>query len=130
MLLLYSFWVPQIVLNIITEAKTPLHHSLIYGMSISRLFAPLYILGIRDNFLREVFPEAPYDVFTCQMIVIWVALQTDSLECSICYEGIDIRKRHDYMLAPCNHLFHRECLVQWMDVKMECPICRTDLPVL
>jgi hypothetical protein len=52
------------------------------------------------------------------------------LDCSICYDGIDVRKRPDYMLAPCNHLFHRECLSQWMDVKMECPICRTELPAL
>jgi Ring finger domain len=49
---------------------------------------------------------------------------------SICYDGIDIRKRRDCMLALCHHLFHRECLSQWMDVKMECPICRTELPAL
>ncbi len=253
-LALFSFWVPQIILNIYTEAKTPLHNSYILGMSLSRLFAPLYFLATRSNFLKEVYPEAPHDTFTCNVLVLWVGLQTavlygqrkygarfmiparclppkfdysrpipasmlppgaldphvpstesmedrdaaphfsieqslssDSpsgrhktamttrnrmrgsraisraesvmtteqhttglngsplvgsstavsnatlvhgLECSICYEGIDIQKRSEYMLAPCNHLFHRECLVQWMDVKMECPICRTNLPVL
>lgn len=34
-----------------------------------------------------------------------------------------------YMLTPCNHLFHTECLTQWMDEKMECPTCRGALPV-
>ena len=34
-----------------------------------------------------------------------------------------------YMLTPCNHLFHTECLAQWMDEKMECPTCRGALPV-
>ena len=260
-LTLYSFWVPQIIMNVLTEAKTPMHTSYIYGMSVTRMLAPLYLFGIRNNFLREVYPEAPYDPFMCQMLVLWVGIQTalligqgkygarfliparflppkfdysrpipaamlppgaldvptnmeamedredslrlspnserqslisetspsrgrhttaettrnrirgknratrsesgmmtteehhtttsatsdvtsssptnngnssslHSLECSICYEPIDVRKRHDYMLAPCNHLFHRECLVQWMDVKMECPICRTELPAL
>jgi len=260
-LALYSFWVPQIILNVITEAKMPMHTYYIYGMSVTRLVAPLYMLGIRNNFLREVYPEAPYDIFACEMLVLWVSLQTavligqskygarfmiparflppkfdysrpippsmlppgvqevptlesmedrddslrssvvcdrqslvvssesprgrhttavttrnrmrgnrsavrnengimtseqhagttsvngngalnctstaatlntsvHTLDCSICYDTIDIRKRHDYMLAPCNHLFHRECLVQWMDVKMECPICRTELPAL
>ena len=52
------------------------------------------------------------------------------IDCSICYEGIDVRDRPAYMLAPCDHIFHRDCLVQWMDVKMECPICRTELPAL
>jgi hypothetical protein len=251
-LALFSFWIPQIILNIYTEAKTPLHNSYILGMSVTRIFAPLYYYALQSNFLKEVYPEAPHDTFTCYLLVLWVGLQTavlygqrkygarfmiparclppkfdysrpipasmlppgaldphvpateamedrdaapqfsieqslssDSpsgrhktamttrnrmrgnraisraegmtteqhttglngsplvgstavsnaiqvhgLECSICYEGIDIQKRSEYMLAPCNHLFHRECLVQWMDVKMECPICRTNLPVL
>ena len=56
--------------------------------------------------------------------------QHASPECSMCYDAIDVRDRHGYMLAPCDHLFHRECLVQWMDVKLVCPICRTELPTL
>jgi hypothetical protein len=296
-LLLYSFWVPQIVLNVITEAKAPMHKYYVYGMSLTRLVVPLYMLALPGNFLRQVYPDTPSDVFTCEMLVLWVGIQTailmgqshygarfmiparflppkfdysrpiptsmlppgastaillyeqslsasaseamddrydpkapsssststsaanasstetsdasethhlrarfnttavttrnrirgnrqnrnnqmlteeytsttrqpasptlsnsptDSstaigsssskiatpsssvlppppcclMECSICYDGIDIRKRKDYMLAPCNHLFHRACLSQWMDVKMECPICRTELPAL
>jgi hypothetical protein len=55
---------------------------------------------------------------------------SSTLDCVICYNGIDVHNRRGYMLAPCDHIFHRECLVQWMDVKMECPICRTELPPL
>jgi hypothetical protein len=51
-------------------------------------------------------------------------------DCVICYNEIDIRNRRGYMLAPCDHIFHKECLLQWMDVKMECPVCRTELPAL
>ncbi|KAL7562857.1 hypothetical protein ACA910_002473 [Epithemia clementina (nom. ined.)] len=301
---LYSFWVPQIILNVVTEAKTPMHKHYVYGMSVTRLVVPLYVYGVRNNFLREVYPETPYDPLTCQWVVLWVAVQTaillgqgkygarfwiparflppkydysrpippailnrarqhqeqtttteetvvvpavtaatdtstatterqplqpqfhatsvttrnrsrkqsnkasdgnssngnhgigsggsplgaltrrssstegskrrknsitpatttttttsvnnnksmttttttitpcspelllssssassSALDCSICYETIDV-VRQSYMLAPCDHLFHRDCLMQWMDVKMECPICRTDLPPL
>ena len=35
-----------------------------------------------------------------------------------------------YMITPCNHLFHTECLTQWMNEKMECPTCRGQLPQL
>jgi Ring finger domain len=270
-LALYSFWVPQIVLNVITEAKTPLHKNYIYGMSATRLVAPLYIFGLRNNFLNEVYPESTTDPVMCQLLVLWVGFQAAILiaqskygarfmiparflppkfdysrpipasmlppgvlldlpapelmedrtndtvqpssgllkrgdgdapnstndphreldlqqlpirhqtadttrnrlhrggrggiantyhhhlgsnngnkmitedvsefpqatpapapvmECSICYDDIDIRDRKKYMLAPCNHLYHSECLKQWMDVKMECPICRTQLPAL
>ena len=276
-LMLYSFWLPQIVNNIITEARTPLHTYYIYGMSLTRLVAPLYLFALPNNFLKEVYPEMTTDPLLCQLLVAWVGIQTavliaqgkygarfmiparflppkfdysrplppsmlppgvtqeapvkedmraddsnhrrnssskskdametksliddddddrdessspsrgrhttavttrkrikgnrsggrsrrnatasrteksnkmtteiptatsDStspsptspsspcMECSICYENIDIRNRSGYMLAPCDHLFHRDCLVQWMDVKMECPICRTELPAL
>jgi hypothetical protein len=237
-LILYSFWVPQIIQNVITEAKRPLHHYYIYGMSSTRLLAPLYIFAVPNNFLKEVYPDAPTNLFMCELLVLWVGIQTavliaqgkygarfmiparflppkfdysrpipasmlppgalelppsdtpyestdrasqevqallpdggatspernsrsgvtrnrikgsrgvsrtdsssmtcepvreapsHSLDCVICYNGIDVHNRKGYMLAPCNHVFHRECLVQWMDVKMECPICRTELPSL
>ena len=58
------------------------------------------------------------------------ASQRPTLDCVICYNEIDLGDREGYMLAPCNHLFHRQCLTQWMDVKMECPVCRTELPAL
>ena len=50
------------------------------------------------------------------------------LDCVICYGGINIENKRGYMLAPCDHIFHRDCLEQWMEVKMECPICRMALP--
>jgi hypothetical protein len=239
----YSFWVPQIVLNIITEARNPLHPHFIYGMSFTRLVAPLYFFGFQANFLKEVYPDTVTDWALCRWLVVWVAVQTalllgqakfgarfmiparfsppkfdysrpipssmlppgvtqdlkppsssvgvesttadsvhsrhttavttrnrrgnngtgatdrgitasgtksstanipssstslsntpqvsvNCLECSICYDPIDVCDRKAYMLAPCNHLFHRDCLVTWMEVKMECPICRKELPAI
>lgn len=216
MLGLFSFWVPQIIQNIITEAKRPLHKHYIYGMTLTRLVAPLYVYGVPNNFLKEYNPKFESDVFMCQALIIWVGLQVaillaqgkygarfmiparflppkfnyhrpipesmltaletasensqknakineidisgasegtrnringsscrqnsttiiedpdngPTLDCVICYSPIDIHNRKKYMLAPCEHIFHRECLEQWMDVKMECPICRTELPAL
>jgi hypothetical protein len=34
------------------------------------------------------------------------------------------------MTTPCRHHFHEECLAQWLEVKLECPTCRTELPPL
>ena len=34
------------------------------------------------------------------------------------------------VMTPCDHVFHRECLRQWMDIKMECPVCRRPIPDL
>ena len=57
-------------------------------------------------------------------------------ECVICYNGIEIDNHNGrsnqpptYMITPCNHLFHPNCLQQWLTVKMECPTCRAVLPL-
>ena len=76
MVLLYSFWVPQIIRNIITEAKKPLHPYYIYGMSITRLITPTYFLAYKNNFLKGVSPEFPTDILTVQVLFVWIAIQT------------------------------------------------------
>jgi len=254
LLLLYSFWVPQILQNIVTEAKQPLHPYYIFGMSITRLISPTYLLAVPNNFLTELYPDSPHSVLTVELLALWIAIQTAVLvgqskygtrfmiparflppkfdynrpipasllppgaledtpsdelqnergprptthssslsgiaqspgrrgdaasatstahsvsestgttrnriknrrsnrteqqqgmveevvpsssgsvqpmmECVICCTDIDIRDRPGYMLAPCDHIFHKDCLVKWMDIKMECPVCRTKLPAL
>jgi hypothetical protein len=34
------------------------------------------------------------------------------------------------MKTPCKHYFHESCLKGWMDIKLECPFCRSPLPAL
>mmetsp|Transcript_20243 Transcript_20243/g.40988 ORF Transcript_20243/g.40988 Transcript_20243/m.40988 type:complete len:515 (-) Transcript_20243:159-1703(-) len=48
-------------------------------------------------------------------------------DCVICMSEIDPEDAHR-VVTPCSHNFHRACLQQWMDVKMECPTCRMTLP--
>jgi len=74
-LVLYSFWVPQIIQNIITETRRPLHKNYIYGMSVTRLIAPIYTLAIPNNFFKEIEPDFPVDYFSCQMLVLWLGFQ-------------------------------------------------------
>jgi len=48
-------------------------------------------------------------------------------ECVICMVELEPEAAR-HVTAPCKHRFHRRCLEQWMDVKMECPTCRAPLP--
>lgn len=38
--------------------------------------------------------------------------------------------RRAYMVTPCRHIFHSLCLEGWMRYRLQCPICRDNLPPL
>lgn len=69
-------------------------------------------------------------------------------DCAICMQNLevpvvragDVREvnsmattifsRRTYMVTPCRHIFHSVCLEGWMRYRLQCPICRDNLPPL
>lgn len=81
------------------------------------------LLGPRWFLPRRFLP----DKYDYQRPVHIDAEQGESKECVICMSVV-LPNERDYMVTPCNHLFHQNCLEQWMEFKMECPTCRRPLP--
>jgi hypothetical protein len=67
------------------------------------------------------------------------------IDCAICRETLEVPvvnagdettsvanafARRMYMVTPCRHIFHTECLEGWMKFRLQCPICREELPPL
>ena len=55
-------------------------------------------------------------------------------DCSVCLESIidsnnEIESTQDILELPCHHLFHRQCVTSWLNIKGNCPVCRMKLPV-
>ncbi|CUM63445.1 uncharacterized protein PRCAT00001020001 [Priceomyces carsonii] len=61
------------------------------------------------------------------------------VDCAICMNEINLPVVTDddskkkitkktYMITPCRHIFHEECLQDWMKYKLQCPVCRNSLP--
>ncbi|ORY94080.1 hypothetical protein BCR43DRAFT_495831 [Syncephalastrum racemosum] len=173
---LFSFWVPQIVRNVMRGCRRPLSWRYVVGMSTSRLLVPLYIYGCPHNLIAHEPSDWVY------VLVLYVALQAFILflqdllgprffvperympqtynyhpiispedeesvqdgsahhpkDCAICMlpvdtsaagpPGLHVLGRAQYMVTPCQHLFHTECLEKWMRIKLECPVCRAYLP--
>lgn len=44
--------------------------------------------------------------------------------------GAGFLSRRAYMVTPCRHIFHTECLEAAMRYRLQCPICRETLPPL
>ncbi|QCD95619.1 E3 ubiquitin-protein ligase [Vigna unguiculata] len=46
-----------------------------------------------------------------------------SERCSICFEDFDVGVR-----MPCLHMFHKNCISEWLQRGNSCPLCRFQLP--
>ncbi|XP_006853553.3 DSC E3 ubiquitin ligase complex subunit 1 isoform X1 [Amborella trichopoda] len=158
LLAMYSFWIPQIIFNVIRDTRKPLHPHYILGMTFTRLAIPMYAFGCPSNFMRiEV------DKNWCMCLGLFMGFQAlvlllqhylgsrwfiprqilpekysyyrrfenniNAVDCVICMTSIDVVQRsNECMVTPCDHFFHSGCLQRWMDIKMECPTCRRPLP--
>ncbi|CAK9257138.1 unnamed protein product [Sphagnum jensenii] len=163
----YSFWIPQIVGNVVRDTRKPLHPQYIVGITVTRLAIPLYIFGCPNNFMG-----VETNIGWCIGLTIFLALQATILllqhyfgarcfiphqmlpekysyfrkvekssttivgadesvvvDCVICMVSVDMAQwSTESMVTPCDHFFHAGCLQRWMDIKMECPTCRRQLP--
>lgn len=156
--ILYSFWIPQIFCNATRDSNRSLKHSYVIGASITRLILPIYFYGFNQNFARiEPFPSAVVYLIFYMALQVAVLFMQDKFgprfflpknflpesynyrrqlssdfeethhDCVICMSRIDVGLKR-YMLTPCNHIFHQQCLMRWLEQKMECPSCRSPLP--
>lgn len=76
----YSYWIPQIVWNIVSGTRRTFHPLYCIGTTASRLFIPLYLLGCPKNFFSVLLPGAiPFSPATCVGLVVWTTLQLVAL---------------------------------------------------
>ncbi|KAI9075650.1 hypothetical protein K1719_042400 [Acacia pycnantha] len=47
--------------------------------------------------------------------------------CSICMEGFE-EDFGDISAMPCNHFYHHNCIVTWLETNHTCPLCRFQMP--
>jgi len=52
--------------------------------------------------------------------------KNESNECSICLDALVIGE--PALRIPCGHLFHEDCVEDWLKKSNECPVCRYELP--
>ena len=51
----------------------------------------------------------------------------DGIDCVICTCNVALVGR-EYMLTPCNHIFHCTCIKTWLLQNNSCPVCRSAIP--
>jgi len=48
-------------------------------------------------------------------------------ECPICLEPFSDETRYELIYLPCNHLFHKQCISEWLCYQSVCPSCRASI---
>jgi hypothetical protein len=62
-------------------------------------------------------------VYTARKIA--TAEYIEKLECSICLVAFEFGKY--YVTLKCGHIFHEECVKQWVEEHRSCPVCRENV---
>lgn len=52
--------------------------------------------------------------------------RNESHECSICLDSLVLGEQA--IRIPCGHLYHEDCVYDWLKKSNECPVCRYELP--
>jgi E3 ubiquitin-protein ligase RNF115/126 len=47
-------------------------------------------------------------------------------QCAVCMDDFHLGAAAKQL--PCNHVFHKDCILPWLDLHSSCPVCRYELP--
>lgn len=46
-------------------------------------------------------------------------------ECAVCKE---VFQQEEVVELPCKHIFHKDCVFHWLEMRNSCPVCRYEFP--
>lgn len=108
--------VAQRVLNIMNVLIPPAAQADAVGDAVSQ-----EELQQMQDFKRIV----PSEELAKLQVVLFSELETDEKNCSICLD--EFVSDSKLYTIPCKHLFHKDCLEDWVAENYKCPVCRGEI---
>ncbi|CAD8047632.1 unnamed protein product [Paramecium sonneborni] len=142
---IFGILIPSMIYQIYNRACPTNLHGFEPSVAFCMIFLSEYLLQIivlyiqfklgPRSFIPKCFLPKQYKYLRI------LNIQEDYEECAICLTSLsddpfdtqDLTEKliiKQAMLTPCKHWFHPSCLRSWIDIKMQCPTCRSDLPPL
>ncbi|KAL7454464.1 hypothetical protein ACHAWC_006107 [Mediolabrus comicus] len=81
------------------------------------------LIGILPNNLSN--PAPPECVEKLRVIMYDEINDSSQKECCICLQ--DYAPGEGIVATPCEHVFHKQCCKEWLNLSRSCPICRRDI---
>lgn len=116
--IMYSFWIPQIIANVVRDTRKPLHPHYIIGMTLTRTAIPLYIFGCPKNFLR-----IQIDRSWCIYFLLFMTLQALIL---LLQNYFGSRWFIPHQILPEKYNYYRK-LMNHGNHAVDCVICMTGI---
>ena len=91
-------------------------------------FPLIYILSRLFEKAVSVKPKKPRRLFDDDYVTQFNNkyidnLLNDSQQCSICLSDVNVTD-NDKLILNCGHMFHKDCIKNWILVHKTCPLCR------
>ncbi|NXU42852.1 RN122 protein, partial [Drymodes brunneopygia] len=72
-------------------------------------------------FISKLRQQAQSERFGYKEVKPGWLLHRPGQTCAVCLE--DFRLKEELGVLPCQHAFHRKCLLKWLEVRCVCPMC-------
>lgn len=70
---------------------------------------------------QEVIDGLPTQEITLDLVT------SEEPSCAVCLANLDVGATESVTALPCGHLYHRECIVPWLQQQSTCPVCRCEI---
>lgn len=109
-------------MSLVALQDPPLNiYMVIFGIG---LFVSVFSLIFCCYFISKLRRQAQRERFGYKTVVFKgdpKKLNLHGQTCAVCLE--DFRAKNELGVLPCQHGFHRGCLLKWLEIRCVCPMC-------